>query len=204
MADTTLKRGGNMEANAAATEAATGSSGAPTTWAGLLEAYRTGSRQNWSAVLIERLGPWLTAARKQLHAVPPYLGQEDIAQELIVEVLRIASRWRPVCEDHWIPRRLVERAARKVLKSLLAERLDQAVELGEDVQGAEGAEPDLVIDTPLGNASVDDLLVIYRANVLGEPVGVLAAEAGVTPKQMLRRLKSARARARSASARAER
>ena len=193
-----------MEANAAATEAATGSSGAPTTWAGLLEAYRTGSRQNWSAVLIERLGPWLTAARKQLHVVPPYLDREDIAQELILEVLRIASRWRPVCEDHWIPRRLVERAARKVLKSLLAERLDQAVELGEDVQGAEGAEPDLVIDTPLGNASVDDLLVIYRANVLGEPVGVLAAEAGVTPKQMLRRLKSARARARSASARAER
>jgi len=191
-----------METNAAATDAATGSGGAPATWAGLLEAYRTGSKQQWSALLIERLGPWLTAARKQLHAVPPYLDQEDIAQELILEVLRIASGWRPVCEDHWIPRRLVERAARKVLKSLLAERLDQAVELGEDVQAAEGAEPDLVIDTPLGNASVVDLLVIYRANVRGEPVDVLAAEAGVTPKQMQRRLKSARARARSASARA--
>jgi hypothetical protein len=191
-----------METNAAATEAATGSGGAPTTWAGLLDAYQTGSKQKWSTLLIERLGPWLTAARKQLHAVPPYLDQEDIAQELILEVLRIASRWRPVCEDHWIPRRLVERAARKVLKSLLAERLDQAVELGEDVQAAEGAEPDLVIDTPLGNSSVVDLLVIYRANVLGEPVEVLATEAGVTPKQMQRRLKSARARARSASARA--
>ncbi len=193
-----------METNADATEAATGSGGAPTTWAGLLEAYRTGSKQKWSTLLIERLGPWLTAARKQLHAVPPYLDQEDIAQELILEVLRIASRWRPVCEDRWIPRRLVERAARRLLKSLLSERLDRTVELGEDVQAAEGAEPDLVIDTPLGNASVVDLLVIYRANVLGEPVEVLATEAGVTPKQMRRRLKSARARTRSASARAAR
>lgn len=192
-----------METNAAATDPATGS-GAPGTWAGLLEAYRTGSKQQWSALLIERLGPWLTAARKQLHAVPPYLDQEDIAQELILEVLRIASRWRPVCEDHWIPRRLVERAARKILKSLLAERLDQAVELADDLESTERAEPDLVIDTPLGKASVIDLLVIYRANVLGEPVEVLAIEAGVTPKQMQRRLKSARARARSASARAAR
>jgi hypothetical protein len=193
-----------METNAAATEAATGSGGAPTTWAGLLEAYRTGPKQKWSALLIERLGPWLTAARKQLHAVPPYLDQEDIAQELILEVLRIASRWRPVCEDRWIPRRLVERAARRLLKSLLAETLDRTVELGEDVRAAESAEPVLAIDTPLGNASVVDLLVIYRANVFGEPIGVLAEEAGVTPKKMRRRLKSARARARSASARAAR
>jgi DNA-directed RNA polymerase specialized sigma24 family protein len=193
-----------MENNAAATGAATGSGGAPTTWAGLLEAYRTGAREQWSAVLIERLGPWLTAARKQLHAVPPYLDREDIAQELILEVLRIASRWRPVCEDRWIPRRLVERAARRLLKSLLAERLDRTVQLGEDVPAAESAEPDLVVDTPLGNASVADLLVIYRANVLGEPIDALASEAGVTPEQMRRRLKSARARARSSSARVAR
>jgi hypothetical protein len=193
-----------METKAAATEAATGSGDAPTTWAGLLEAYRTSPKQKWSALLIERLGPWLTAARKQLHAVPPYLDQEDIAQELVLEVLRIASRWRPVCEDRWIPRRLVERAARRILKELLAERLDRTIELGEDLEAAERAEPDLVVDTPLGNASVADLLVIYRANVLGEPIDTLAAEASVTPKQMRRQLKSARARARSASATAER
>jgi hypothetical protein len=193
-----------METKAAATEAATGSGDAPTTWAGLLEAYRTSPKQKWSALLIERLGPWLTAARKQLHAVPPYLDQEDIAQELVLEVLRIASRWRPVCEDRWIPRRLVERAARRILKELLAERLDRTIELGEDLEAAERAEPDLVVDTPLGNASVADLLVIYRANVLGEPIDTLAAEASVTPKQMRRQLKSARARARSAWATAER
>jgi hypothetical protein len=56
-----------------------------------------------------------------------------------------------------------------------------------------------VVDTPLGMASVADLNVIYRASVIGESIAVLAAESGVTPKQMRRRLKSARARARAAS-----
>jgi hypothetical protein len=178
--------------------AATDDGGGPGSWAGLLEAYRNGPRQKWSTLLIERLGPWLTAARKQLHAVPPYLEQDDVAQELVLEVLRIASRWRPVCEDHWIPRRLVERAARKILKSLLAERLG-TVELGADLEARESAEPEFVVDTPIGKASVADLRVIYRASVLGEPIEILADEAGVTPKQMRRRLKAARARARAAS-----
>jgi len=72
--------------------------GVPSTWAGLLEAYRIGPKQQWSGLLVERLGPWLTAARRQLHAVPPYLDQDDVAQQLILEVLQIASRWRPICE----------------------------------------------------------------------------------------------------------
>lgn len=186
-----------METNAAETMAAAENGGVPMTWTDLLEAYRTGSKQKWSPLLIERLGPWLTAARQQLHAVPPYLEQDDVAQELLLEVLRIASRWRPLCEDHWIPRRLVERAARKILKALLAERLG-TVELDADLEAAERAEPELVIDTPIGRASVADLRVIYRANVLGESIEVLADEAGLTPKQMRRRLKSARARARAA------
>jgi len=184
-----------MESDAAEPMAAT-EGGVPVTWAGLLEAYRMDPRQKWSALLIERLGPWLAAARRQLHAVPPYLDQDDVAQELVAEVLRIASRWRPVCEDRWIPRRLVERAARRLMKSLLAERL-QTLELGGDLEAAERAEPELVISTPIGKASVADLRVIYRASVLGEPIEILAAEAGLTAKQMQRRLKSARARARA-------
>jgi len=188
-----------VETTAVETMAATEIGGVPVTWAGLLEAYRLSPREKWSSLLIARLGPWLTAARQQLHAVPPYLDRNDVAQQLVVEVLQIASRWRPVCEDRWIPRRLVERAARKVLRSLLAEKLDQTVELNLDLEAAGLAEPELVVDTPIGKASLADLRVIYRASVIGEPIEVLAAEAGVTPKQMRRRLKSARARARAAA-----
>ena len=208
-----------METTVGKTKAATDFGGEPVTWSVLLEAYRIGPKENWSALLLARLGPWLTVARKQLRAVPPYLDQDDVAplqrprpvprfhldqddvaQQLVVEVLQIASRWRPVCEDRWIPRRLVERAARKVLKSLLAERLDQTVELETNLEAAELAEPELVIGTPLGKASADDLRVIYRASVLGVRIEDLAAEAYVTPKQMQRRLKSTRARVRAAAA----
>src|SRR2546427_2585454 len=188
-----------METNAAQTMPGSDVGGVPATWTGLLEAYRVGPKDTWSPPLLARLGPWLTAARQQLHAVPPYLDRDDVAQQLVVEVLQIASRWRPVCEDRWIPRRLVERAARKVLKVLLAEKLDQTVELNLDLEAADLAEPELVVDTPIGNASLADLRVIYRASVIGEPMEVLAAEGGITSKQMRRRLKSARARARAAA-----
>ncbi|MHB8688957.1 MAG: hypothetical protein ACYC9D_12710 [Candidatus Dormibacteria bacterium] len=188
-----------MDTDAAGERDATEAGAAPPTWAGLVRAYQLGPRQKWSPLLIERLGPWLTAARRQLYGVPPYLDQQDVSQELVLEVLRIASRWHPVCEDHWIPRRLVERAARKLLKTLLAEKLDQALELGDDLEAPERAEPDLVIDTPLGKASVADIRLIYRANVVGEPIEVLAGEAGLTTKQMRRRLKLVRARTRAAS-----
>src|SRR5260370_6006218 len=82
-------------------------------WSALLAAYGLGPKVRWSGLLIERLGPWLTKARRRLIAVPPYLDNEDVAQQLVVEVLRIAARWRPQCEDRWIPRRLVEAAERR-------------------------------------------------------------------------------------------
>src|SRR5438445_5683777 len=119
-------------------------SDAPLGWGALLEAYRLAPKSEWSGLLIERLGPWLTAARRQLRPVPPYLDQEDVSQQLVLELLQIASRWRPVCEDRWIPRRLVERAGRKLLRSLLAEQLDRTVELSPDLQEPGLAEPELV------------------------------------------------------------
>jgi hypothetical protein len=176
----------------------------PTSWASLLQAYREGPREQWSGLLVERLGPWLTVAKRQLRAVPPYLDSDDVAQELAFEVLRIAARWRPTCEDRWIPRRLVERAARRVGEVLLRERLAANQELDPDLELCEQTEPELVFDTPVGKATASDLRVIYRAKVLGEPIEVLAREAGFTSAEMRRRLRAARARARSTSSRPRR
>jgi len=171
-------------------------------WAELLEAYRGEPGERWSGQLLERLRPWLLAARRQIYAVPPHYDREDLSQELVLEVLRIARRWRPICAEEWIPRRLVERAARRVIKKLLAARLD-TVELDPLLESTHRAEPELVIDTPLGKASAADLTVIYRAAVVGESIEVLAEEAGLTPKPVLRRLKSARQRVRLAASREE-
>src|SRR5713226_7837134 len=115
------------------------SSGQPETdhsWSALLAAYRLGPKADWSGPLIERLGPWLTRARHRLVAVPPFLDRDDTAQQLVLEVLRIAARWRPQGDDCWIPRKLVEAAERRVRKRLSRERSAQTVELNDRLHTA--------------------------------------------------------------------
>ena len=190
-----------MEPNNA--ETGPGSSGQGETdlsWSSLLAAYRFGPKTDWSGPLIERLGPWLTRARQRLVAVPPFLDRDDIAQQLVFEVLRIAARWRPQSEDCWIPRKLVEAAERRVRKRLSRERSAQTVELNDRLHTAQVAEPELLFDTPIGQASAEDLRVLYRVKVLGEPVAALAREVGITPRQMRQRVFAARERARAANA----
>jgi len=164
-------------------------------WTALLTAYRVGPKEPWSEVLIERLGPWLTSARKRLIAVPPYIDDEDVSQQLVFVVLRLAARWRPRCEDRWVPRKLVEAAERRVRVWLSRETAAQADELDEELPATERAEPELVLDTPIGLASVADLRLIYRVKVLGEPIAALALAASITPRQMRRRVQEARKRA---------
>lgn len=166
-------------------------------WSELLAAYRLAPSDQTSSLLVERLGPWLTSARKRLHAVPPSTDDHDVAQQLVLEVLAIAARWRPHCEDQWIPRKLVEAAERRVRRSLSRERARSAVELDPETPAPEVTQPALVLETPVGTASAADLCVIYRYKVLGEPLGVLARKAGVTQRQMRRRIQAARKRARA-------
>jgi hypothetical protein len=167
------------------------------TWTALLEAYRLGPKEKWSGPLIERLAPWLASARQRLFAVPPYIDDEDVAQQLVFVVLRVAARWQPRCEDHWVPRKLVEAAEGRVRTWLCRERTAPADELSEDLQAPGAAEPELVLDTPIGKASVEDIRLIYRVKVLGESVAALAQGAGITPRQMRHRVKEARERARA-------
>ena len=168
-------------------------------WSNLLAAYRAEPVEKWSGLLIESLGPWLTKARKNLIAVPPFLDDEDVAQQLLLEVLHTASTWQPSCEDCWIPRRLVEAAERSVYEKLKREWSSLAVELDEQHPGSVSSEAELRFDTPIGRASPDDLRVIYRVKVLGEPVAELARKAGITPRQMRKRVAAARSRARAAA-----
>ena len=187
-----------MEVSDAQRSATASQSPAEITWSALLVAYRLGPKEQWSDVLLERLGPWLTNARQALVAVPPYLEDEDVAQQLVLEVLRIAARWEPLCEDGWIPRKLVEDAERRVRKALKRLRSSTTVELSDEFAAPHGAEPELFFDTPIGEASAADLRLVYRVKVLGEPVAALAADAGITPRQMRQRVHDARERARAA------
>jgi hypothetical protein len=164
-------------------------------WADVLLAYRTERTERSAAVLLERLGPWLTNARKSLLEAPPFADREDVAQELVLEVLSIAVRWQPHCEDRWIPRKLVEAAERKVRRSLRRERGRQTVELDDQLPAAR--IPELSLGTPIGRASAADIQFILRFHVLGEPLEVMARALGITPRQMRRRIQKAKERARA-------
>jgi hypothetical protein len=166
-------------------------------WSELLAAYRLGTKDRWSGLLLDRLGPWLTNARKTLFTVPARADSDDIAQQLVLEVLVIASRWQPQCEDRWIPRRLVEAAARRVRWKLQRERETLPDELDLELVGPPDTEPALVFDTPIGKATASDLEVLYRYEVLGERLEAMAQQRGMTPGQMRYRLRAARKRARA-------
>lgn len=165
-------------------------------WWELLQAYRLEPSEESSAALLERLGPWLTNARKALLDSPPLADGEDVAQQLIVEVLDKAARWQPRCEDRWIPRKLVEEAERRVRNALRRERGHERLELDEQFPAPQSEEP-LVLETPIGRASADDLRVLFRYHVLGEPLAQMASRAGITPRQMRRRIQHAKERARA-------
>ena len=166
-------------------------------WSELLSAYRHEPTTEFSSVLIERLGPWLTNARKTLAAAPPFADAEDVAQQLVVEVLRLAARWKPGCEDRWIPRRLVEAATRRVRRSLRREHQHPTLELDLTVTASDPAPADLLLDTPVGRATAADLRLLYRYVVVGDSLPAMAHEAGITPRQMRRRIKKAKERARA-------
>src|SRR5437868_5964948 len=129
----------------------TGPTQSPTlSWSELLSAYRHAPTTEFSSLLIDRLGPWLTNARKTLAEAPPFADAEDVAQQLVVEVLRLAARWKPVCEDRWIARRLVEAATRRVRRWLRREHQHPTIELDPTVAASGPAPTDLLLDTPVG------------------------------------------------------
>jgi hypothetical protein len=165
-------------------------------WSDLLLAYRIERSQAAAAALLERLGPWLTNARKGLLEAPPFADEDDIAQQLVLDVLDKAGRWEPSCEDRWIPRKLVDDAERRVRKRLRRERGRQPLEIDDEMPASEVGEP-LILDTPIGRASAADLWVIYRYHVLGEPLEQMARQACITCRQMRRRIQLAKQRARA-------
>jgi DNA-directed RNA polymerase specialized sigma24 family protein len=165
-------------------------------WSKLILAYRLEHSQTAATALVERLGPWLTNARKALLEAPPFADEEDVAQQLVLEVLAKAVRWQPACEDQWIPRKLVDEAERRVRKRLRRERGRQPLELDDEMPASALGEP-LILDTPIGRASAADLWVIYRYHILGEPLEQMARQAGITRRQMRRRIQLAKQRARA-------
>jgi hypothetical protein len=87
----------------------------------LLIAYRMARHRSQIAPLIlEVVRPQLEVRRLRLRSQEPYLGAEDIAQQLALEVLELALRL-PLQDGAFLERRLLLRAIERVTRRLKRE-----------------------------------------------------------------------------------
>lgn len=88
---------------------------------GLVLAYRSGPRQVWAPVLLDVLAPSLLRLLKRLRVEPPYLGEEDVRQELVVELLSAAAEMPLPPRAAFLRRGLMARANQRVRRRLASE-----------------------------------------------------------------------------------
>ena len=173
-------------------------SAAPMAWmllTAVIRSYRRGPREVWAPVLLEMLAPAVVATAAEFRYLPPGVAEEDVQQQLVAEVLRAASVTRLHAEAPWIKRQIVMRARGRVSRWLRAEQ-QRSSEPSMRLAPSERRVP----LWPLGleGAGVDrtDLVLVYRARVLGERLADMALSTGVTETAMRFRVQRAEARLR--------
>lgn len=205
-------------------------------WATVMAAYRRAGGTPWGAVILELVRPVLIPALERLDGaglpdepvaddsqpdptptgVPTIglerpggyalLDDEDVAQQVLTELLAIARTCQLPAPTRWAPHRLTTQTVRQVRRWLrsqitsggAATSLDVAEELGD-------SEPPLAERAVLGalmerGLSQGDAELIYRARVLRIPIRALAQSSGLTFDALKRRHSRAREKLRQAAA----
>src|SRR6266852_1441931 len=87
----------------------------------LLVAYRmTAVRSQIAALILQAVRPQLEVRRLRLRPREPYLEADDVAQQLVVEILDLALRL-PLQDGAFLERRLLLRAIERVTRGLKRE-----------------------------------------------------------------------------------
>ena len=101
--------------------------------------YRAGPASRWAPVLLEAIAPQLMLRLTRFSPVGPVIGDEDIAQQFLMELLK-AALVMPLEGPECLERRLILRAADSVTRWL--EREDDYRSLFEDPDEEEHEEDD--------------------------------------------------------------
>ena len=92
----------------------------------LVLAYRSGPKQLWAPVLLDVLAPSMLLVLRRLRAQPPYLDEEDVRQQLIVELLAAAAEMPLPPSAAFLRRSLLSRANQAVRRRLAQEATRQS------------------------------------------------------------------------------
>jgi hypothetical protein len=89
--------------------------------ASIVESYRKGPRETWSAVLLEVLTPAILERLKRYRAEEPAISAEDIRQQFVMELLSAAATAPLPPNATFVERRLLLRAGQGIRRWLRKE-----------------------------------------------------------------------------------
>jgi len=100
-------------------------------WKALLGSYRAGPSRLWGPIVLEALAPALLRALAKYKPVLPFIAEEDVSQQMVLEVLQAAADMPLPGDATLIPRAIVRRAEFRLLRGLRREIRNRAG--GEEV-----------------------------------------------------------------------
>jgi AcrR family transcriptional regulator len=163
-------------------------------WSDALRAYIEGPRQPWATIVLEAMCPDLAVTVATIPAMPPAITHDEVAQQLITELLAAALAG-PTEPARWSPNRLLSNATKKTYRWLAREirSLRQSHgELDRRATDAAGREiPGLLAELEARAIPSAGLVILYRQEVLGESLAEIAAETGLSENALyLRRYRA--------------
>lgn len=165
-------------------------------WNDVLQAYIAGPRHQWATIVLEAMCPDIAVAVAKIPAIPPAITREEVAQQLITELL-IAALDGPTQPARWSPNRLLSNAT-KLTYRWLAREIRSLSQGAGDVDrshiAAAGCEiPTLLWELEARATPSAGLVILYRQEVLGESLAEIAAECGLSENAVtLRRFRAVR------------
>lgn len=165
-------------------------------WNDVLQAYIAGPRHQWATIVLEAMCPDIAVTVAKIPAIPAAITREEVAQQLITELL-IAALDGPTQPARWSPNRLLSNATKLTYRWLAREirSLSQgAGDLDRSHIAAAGCEiPTLLWELEARATPSAGLVILYRQEVLGESLAEIAAECGLSENAVtLRRFRAVR------------
>jgi hypothetical protein len=152
-------------------------------WSQVLRDYVEGPRTAWATVILEAMCPDLVITIAAMPAMPPAITHDEVAQQLITEILAAALDG-PAEPARWSPNRLLSTATKGTYRWLAREIRSMSHitgDLDRRATDAAGHEiPGLLAELEARSIPSAGLIILYRQEVLGESLAEMAAQSGLS------------------------
>ena len=152
-------------------------------WSQVLRDYIEGPRTAWATIILEAMCPDLVITIAAMPAMPPAITHDEVAQQLITELLAAALDG-PADPARWSPNRMLSTATKGTYRWLAREIRSLSHSTGDldrRATDAAGHEiPGLLAELEARTIPSAGLVILYRQEVLGESLADMAAESGLS------------------------